>query len=156
MGREASPPEPSEPVKLPEWEVPSSWKPQPPPNDMVLRSFALADAEGGKADLTVTVLGGVSGGLLANVNRWRGQIGLAPVDDVELAKLAKPVDEKAGSATLVDMIGERNGQKLRIIGAVVPKNGRTWYYKIMGSERVAEQEKAAFLKFVQTVRYPDA
>ena len=123
---------------------------------MVLASFALADADGGKADLTVSVFRGVSGGLLANVNRWRGQIGLADVEEVELTKLIRPLDEKAGSATLVDMTGERNGQKTRIIGAVVPKNGRTWYYKIMGSERVAEQEKAAFLKFLQTVRYPDA
>ncbi len=149
-------PEPVERPKLPEWEVPPSWKSQPPPNEMVLASFALADAEGGKADLTVTVLGGASGGLLANVNRWRGQIGLAPVAEAELTSLARPLDEKAGSATLVDMTGERNGQKARIIGAVVPKGNRTWYYKILGSERVAEQEKAAFLKFIQTVRYPDA
>ena len=54
------------------------------------------------------------------------------------------------------MTGERNGQKTRIIGVVVPKNGRTWFFKILGSERVAEQEKATFLKFLQTVRYPDA
>ena len=154
--RAENPPEPEEPPQLPEWEVPSGWKPQPPPNEMVLASFALADAEGGKAVLSVSVLGAMSGGMLANVNRWRGQIGLGEVDATELAKLVRPLDEKEGSATLVDMTGERNGQKTRIIGAVVPKNGRTWFYKIMGNERVAEQEKAAFLKFLQTARYPDA
>ena len=156
MSRAEPPSEPAEPPKLPEWEVPPSWKPQPPPNDTVLASFALTDAEGGKANLTITVLGGVSGGLLDNVNRWRGQIGLQAVEEAELTKLAKPLDEKEGSATLVDMTGERSGQKVRLIGAVVPKGKRTWYYKIMGSERVAEQEKAAFLKFIQTARYPDA
>lgn len=156
MARAEPPPEPEEPPKLPEWEVPSGWKPQPPPNDVVLKSFALADVEGGKADLTITVLGGVAGGLLANVNRWRGQIGLPDVDEAELAKLIRPLDGKEGSATLVDMTGERNGLKTRIIGAAVPKRGHTWFYKIMGSEKVAEQEKAAFLKFLQTARYPDA
>lgn len=154
--RAENPPEPDEPPQLPEWEVPSNWKPQPPSSDLVLKSFALSDAEGGTANLTVSALGGTAGGLLFNVNRWRGQIGLGEVDEAELAKLIRPLDEKDGAATLVDMTGERSGQKIRIIGAVVPKGGRTWFYKLMGNERVAEQEKAAFLKFLQTVRYPDA
>jgi hypothetical protein len=33
----------------------------------------------GKAEVTVSAFPGDTGGLLANLNRWRGQIGLEPV-----------------------------------------------------------------------------
>ena len=37
-----------------------------------------------KAEIAVTVFPGNVGGLTANVNRWRGQIGLAPLAPAEL------------------------------------------------------------------------
>jgi hypothetical protein len=82
---------------------------------------------------------------------------LTPVEQPELTKLAS-VDVMGGKATLVDVTGvsPRNGQKARLIGAIVPRDGSTWFYKLMGDEAVAEQNKPAFVKFIQTVRYPNA
>jgi hypothetical protein len=59
---------------------------------------------------------------------------------------------------LVDVTGQnpRNGQKARLIGAIIPREGRTWFFKLMGDEQVAEREKPIFVKFIKTVQFPDA
>jgi hypothetical protein len=140
----------------PQWEVPTGWKEQPP-TQMLLAKFLLNGNAGAKAEVTVSVFPGDTGGLLANVNRWRGQVGLQPVEQPELDKLAS-LDVLGGKATLVDVSGvsPRSGQKVRLIGAIVPREGSTWFYKLLGDEDVAQEQKPAFLKFIQTVRYPNA
>ena len=124
---------------------------------MLLAKFLLGGDAAAKAEVTVSVFPGDTGGLLANVNRWRGQVGLTPLEPADLKKLAS-VDVVGGKATLVDVSGvsPKSGQKARLIGAIVPREGSTWFYKLMGDEAVAEQQKAAFVKFIQTVRYPNA
>ena len=56
---------------------------------------------------------------------------------------------------LVDMAGtdQKSGQKARLIGAIVSREGETWFYKLMGDEQVVAAQKETFTKFVQTVKY---
>ena len=46
-----------------------------------LAEFSITGTNGAKADVNVAEMGGEGGGLLANVNRWRGQLGLPPIDE---------------------------------------------------------------------------
>jgi hypothetical protein len=39
------------------------------------------------------------------------------------------------------------------VGVLVPQNGQTWFYKLMGDAKVVESQKDAFTKFVQGVKY---
>ena len=112
----------------------------------------------GSAEVTVSAFPGDVGGLLANVNRWRGQVGLANISQSDLSNEVTSVDVPGGKAMLVDVTGSnpKNGQKARLIGAIVPREGRTWFFKLMGDEQVAEKQKSTFVKFVQTVQFPDA
>ena len=142
------------PAGKPQWEVPPGWQ-ELPATQMLLAKFQIA-ASGGKAEITVSRFPGDVGGVPANVNRWRSQIGLAPLPLDEAARLASPLDVLGGKAMLVDVSGDKGGQKIRLIGVIVPRDGQTWFYKLLGDDAVAEREKAAFLKFVQTVRYPNA
>ena len=143
------------PNSRPQWEVPAGWQEQAP-GPMVLARFAVGDSNG-KAEVTVSAFPGDTGGLLANVNRWRGQLGLPPVEEPELEKLVKPLDAPAGKATLVDMTGtdRKTGQPARLIGAILPRGGQTWFFKMLGDAQVAEREKAAFLKFIQSTKLPN-
>jgi hypothetical protein len=136
---------------LPEWQPPSDWKPQPP-GQMVLASFAIGDEPSGKATVNISMFPGEVGGLLANINRWRRQIGLAEVAGDELDKLVITLEVAGGGAKLVDM----TGASARLVGAMVPHGGQTWFYKLMGDEKIVGQQKEAFSKFVQTVKYPGA
>ena len=136
----------SEPAPtLPEWHPPPHWKRETPSSSIVLVSYHIDGAEGEHADLTITSLGGDGGDLLANINRWRGQIGLAPLDSPE------PVTSPLGEGgTLVDMTGEEE----RILAAVVPVGGSTWFYKLMGHPALVGAETDAFKQFVESAVYP--
>ncbi len=148
---------PSENSEKPIWVVPPDWR-EVPPTQFLLAKFEVTGAGDGKADVSVSMLGGAGGGLLANVNRWRRQLGLEPVDDEGLAKLATSVDLAGGKAVFVDMNGTdaRTGQPARMIGAVVPQTEQTWFYKLMGNEKTVEKERKTFTKFVRTIKYPNA
>jgi hypothetical protein len=139
----------------PAWDVPSSWQEQPP-TQMLVAKFAVSGEAGARVEITVSSFPGDTGGLLANVNRWRGQVGLPPVGQEALAKEVSALDVPGGQAQVTDMVGAspRTGQKTRLIGVVVPRGPQTWFYKLMGDETLAGREKPALLKFVQSVRYP--
>lgn len=140
----------------PEWHVPSGWEEVPPPQ-MLLAKFVMPDKDQPKAEVTVSVLPGDAGGVLQNVNRWRRQIKLDPVQQDSLEKMTTSLDLAEGKAILIDLSGENptNGQPTRIIAAILAKGDRTWFYKLMGQEQIAEREKAAFIKFVQTATHPN-
>ena len=130
----------------PAWEVPAGWK-DVPPSQMLLAKFSISGASG-NADVTVSSFPGDVGGLLANVNRWRKQAGLDGVTQEEMEKSVTAIDVTGGKATLVDVKGPQS----RLIGIIWPRGGDTWFFKMMGDAATTEQEKAAFLKFVQSVR----
>jgi hypothetical protein len=138
------------------WEVPADWR-EAPVGQMSLARFEIGGNDG-KAEVTVSAFPGPAGGLLDNLNRWRRQLGLKPVGQAEAEKLVASLDVMGGKAMLVDMNGQNpeTGQKVRLISAIVPREGLTWFYKLMGDEAAAEREKAAFIKFVQSARYPNA
>ena len=122
-------------------------------------TYAIPGANGSRGELAVTAFPGNVGGNLANVNRWRGQIELDMVDEAELKNLIKPLDLPAGKATLVEMMDGTDAKsrgKAALIGVVFAHHGQTWFFKMLGDTRIVEREKAAFLKFVQSVKFPNA
>ncbi len=133
----------------PVWDVPAGWQAEAP-GPMQLARFTTG-AEGAQAEITVVSLPGSAGGTLANVNRWRGQIGLPPVTDAELPKLTSPVAGADAGAILVDLANP--DQKRRLIAAAVPHGGSTWFYKLSGDDAAAGRAKEAFVQFVQSVKY---
>jgi len=138
---------------LPAWTVPTAWQPEAP-TAMLLAKYS-ATENGRKADITVSSFPGDVGGLLANVNRWRRQISLSPLEDAGLAPAVTPLTTPAGPASLVDMTGTdaKTSQPARLVGVVLPLNGQSWFYKLMGDATVVEHQKADFLKFVQSAKY---
>ena len=135
----------------PNWQVPAGWQ-EVPPGQFLLAQYSITGANGAKAEVNVAQ---ANGSLLDNVNRWRRQIGLDALDESGLNKLVTSLDVTGGKATLVDMTGTdmRTSQPTRLVGAIVPMNGQTWFYKLMGDAGVVESQKAAFLQFVQGVKY---
>ncbi len=134
-------------------EIPPDWK-EAPPTQFVTAKYVVAGAGDTKAEVSVSTLGGDGGGLLANVNRWRGQLSLPPISEADLTKQSSSLDAATGKATVVDLSGtDKTGRKARLIGAVAPQAGQTCFFKLMGDPEVVEAQKAAFAKFVQTAKY---
>lgn len=137
--------------ELPRWKAPASWQSAPPKSAVQLARFHISHPQEGDAELTVSILSGDGGGLLPNVNRWRGQIELPPMESELLDDVTRQLDldgERKG--VLVDMTG---GQS-RVLVAVVPVGEETWFYKMTGAPGAIEKEIAAFTSFVRAVKYP--
>ena len=141
------------------WSIPSGWQ-QLPPSEFLAAKFLIQGDGNTKAEVNVSALAGEGGGLLANVNRWRGQLGLDPLkSEVELAHIIPSMDLPGGGhLTIVDFTGtdSKTGKPARLIGAIVPQNRQTWFYKLMGDETVVAQQKDTFIKFIQSANYANA
>jgi hypothetical protein len=134
----------------PSWQVPAGWQ-EVAGEQFLVAKFTLTGDGGATAAVNVSSSPGDGGGLAANVNRWRGQLGLSPSPD----NLATPVDIAGGKASLMDLSGKdaRTGQAARLVGIVVSLPDQTWFYKLMGDAKVVESQKDAFTRFVQSAKY---
>jgi hypothetical protein len=137
----------------PAWDVPAGWR-EMPAGQFLVAKFGLSGTGSAQTTVNVSRSVGDGGGALANVNRWRTQLGLTPLAASDLAALLREVPVADGKAMFVEMTGaERNGQKSQLVAAIVSQGGQTWFYKLMGDAQVVEREKEAFNKFVQGVKY---
>ena len=138
----------------PGWQVPSGWQ-EVPGGQFLIAKFTFTGESGAAAAVNISRSPGEGGGLVGNVNRWRGQLGLAPLSEAEVNKSATAIDVQGGKASLMDLSGTdaRTGQPTRLVGVMVPQSGQTWFYKLMGNAKVVESQKDAFTKFVQGVKY---
>jgi hypothetical protein len=135
----------------PQWTVPGGWR-EAAPTQMLLARFEAGD-DSGKAEITVSMFPGDVGGTVANVNRWRGQIGLAPWSDAEVTQAMTTLEVEGGSAMVVEMFNDQPGSGKRLVGVIWPRGTHTWFYKMVGADAVVTREKAALIQFVQSVRH---
>src|SRR5271166_1099215 len=80
---------------------PAGWE-KKAPTQMRVASFGVSQ-DGKQADISVIPLGGMAGTDLANVNRWRGQIGLAALPETDVATLAGKIKVGDQPADLYDL-----------------------------------------------------
>ena len=126
------------------WTAPANWAPKAL-GSMRKGSFTVK-GDGGEADLSITAFPGATGGLEANLNRWRGQLGLAPTPDVLTA--VENISANGLQFTIVDYAN--NGT--RLLGAVVPFDGNSWFFKLTGPDALVASQKVTYLEFLRTVK----
>jgi hypothetical protein len=104
--------------KSPKWKLASGWVEKPG------NSLRHATIEVGTAaaplELTVTVLSKAeddSSYVLANVNRWREQLGLSPATAAEVKELATLPLEDSSKATIVDLVGNATSSAGNLMSA---------------------------------------
>ena len=130
------------------WEKPEGWT-EVPPSSMRYASFSAPAQEGGKIDISVVTFPGDGGSDAENVNRWRGQIGLAPVDANTVTSQITPLKAADTTFSTTDIAGD----KTRTIAAWTRRDGRVWFFKATGPNAAVEKEKPNFVKFIESVRF---
>jgi hypothetical protein len=136
------------------WKVPANWE-ELPAQGMRVGSFVAKGSQGKVADVSIVPLGGLAGGILGNVNRWRGQVGLPAVSEGELAKLSQPVEIAGQKAQLFEEAGTSDNPETRtnILGAILERSGTSWFFKMIGKEAVVTEQKPLFLEFLKSVKF---
>lgn len=139
------------------WTTPAGWE-EAPRGEMRAASFRVKGEGGKQADVGVVPLPGMGGGDLDNVNRWRSQVGLAPVATEDLPKLAQAVEVGGQAAQLYDLAGQNpgSGDKDRILAAVLRREGVAWFFRMTGDDELVAQQKPAFVEFLKSVSFAAA
>lgn len=133
------------------WAAPAHWQVKTG-SAMRKGSYTVPGPDGGSADLAITAFPGDVGGEVANVNRWRGQLQLAPLPETEISGQVTRLKIGTLSVSVVDFANPSAAQPQRMIGAIVPFEGATWFFKLMGPDALVAKEKPAFLEFLQSVK----
>jgi hypothetical protein len=146
----------TEAASQPTWTVPADWK-EGQLAQFLVAKFVIQGNNDATAAVNVSQLAGDGGGLEANVNRWCGQLGQPPLTEEAISKLPT-IDASGVKATLVQINGTdpRSGQPASLVGVMLPLNGQTWFYKLMGDPNTVAQQKDALIQFVQSAKYPTA
>jgi len=120
-----------------------------------MRKAAYEYTEGEQAvEITVIDLAAEAGERLANVNRWRGQVGLAPVTAEELAASMKSLELGSLKGDYVELIGDPKAERPQtILGVIVDQGDKAWFIKLQGDSALALSQKANFEAFAKSVRF---
>jgi len=110
----------------------------------------------------LSLLPGAAGGIPANVNRWRKQMGLPPVAPADVQKLEKQV-LFSESATFVDLSGSFSGMGggeartgYRMLGLLVTNGQQTLTLKMIGPDKTVAAERDNFLALARSFRDREA
>lgn len=137
------------PIELP---VPQDWK-QLPPAPMAPLRYEVSSGNA-TAIITITRLDGDAGGLLPNINRWRGQIKLPPLSQADMEKHVSKIKTSIGEAYVVDFTGSNASNELtRIVGIIAPAGGNTWFFKMTGQDAAVGGRKDELIKFAQSFKF---
>jgi hypothetical protein len=137
------------PNELPEmtFSVPDGWSPGP------LKPFRRMSwnvtADGQSAEMYISQAGG---DVAANINRWRGQAGLSPINDpAELQKTIEKIDIGGVSGDLVVL--KSDDPSKAVLGAIVAQGGSNWFFKMTGPAAATQTQQDAFRNFLTSVKF---
>ncbi len=135
----------------PNWTVPRGWQ-EVSAGSFLIAKFTIA-GDGGSAPATVNVSQstGDGGGLMPNVNRWRGQLGLPPVNEALAVTFSFPGGQ--GQVVNINGTNTQTSQPAEIQAVVISLSSKTYFYKLMGDPKVVNAHKQEFMSFVKGPKY---
>ena len=144
-GEVPPPPTPNTPLK---WTLPKGWTEGAAGG---MRFATLVPPGPGKAELSVVCLPGAAGGEAANVNRWRGQIGLPPIDDAALDAARQKVKCKAGTVAVFDFTSQGQVQSRMVCGTLITPDGVSWFLKLNGDAPAVAKARPDYLRLLESL-----
>lgn len=138
------------------WTTPEGWQ-ENAPSQMRLIDFKFGPKQEGECYLSA--MPGPAGGLAANINRWRGQVGQPALTDEEIAKLPRKTLLGA-EAHFVSVDGDFKGvgaesaqTDYRLLGVIQQAPELTIFVKMTGPKEIVEKNAAAFDAFCGSVKF---
>jgi len=128
-----------------DWKDPAGWK-RERGSGMRVASYQLP----GGVECTVISLAGSGGGDLANVNRWRGQMGLQDIPSLDGA--ATPFKTPLGQATVVEFDGAGPQAGRRMVAAMLLDGATSWFFKMTGPSGAVAKAKPGLMQLMGSLR----
>lgn len=140
------------------WTVPEGWAESTKPDPMGMRLLDLRFGPNQEGECYISLIPGSAGGLEANVNRWRTQMGQPPYTAEEIAKLpTKPFFNRDASFVAFDGDFKGFGAEAaktgyRMLGLIHSAAQATIFVKLTGPKALVEQNAAKFDAFCQSIK----
>ena len=138
------------------WTKPSSWK-ELDASGMRIGSFSIEGTNSQQAQVSIVRLAGSAGSLLANVNRWRGQLRLESMSSDELGSVVS--ERKIGSAS-VNFVSLESKVSLaqdnvlsKMVVAIIRKDSGSLFVKLMGPSKLVSDNEVTFNQFVASIKH---
>lgn len=108
----------------------------------------------GDAEAAVTMFGAVEMMVdpLANLNRWRGEVALAPVEAGELNGLKTEITVDNSPAQRFEIVGD----ELATLAVMTRRGEQMWFFKLKGPKATVEQQTKAFDEWIASVKFAAA
>jgi hypothetical protein len=134
------------------WALPKGWT-EAPGGGMRFATLNPPSSPGAAPlEVSVVVLPGAAGGETANVNRWRGQIGLPAMDEAAVAAARKGVRSRAGEVAVYDFTSDGQIRTRMVVGLLTSAQDQTWFLKLTGPEGAVAAVRPAFMKCLESLR----
>lgn len=108
--------------------------------------------EHGTTEITALTFPGDVGGLLANINRWAGQVGMEAITEEQLPEVSSQTSISGHGGLYVTLLGPERS----ILGGILPFHGDTWFFKMSGPAATITEQEAAFRVFLDSVAIEDS
>lgn len=132
------------------WVVPTGWE-LGKTSSMRQASYNVPLSNGEVGDFSLVQLGGGAGGTMANINRWRGQVGLEPASPEELAEVAHLHTTGQGEQYLhITLINESN-PAAAIAAAIFEQPGFVLFAKMNASSSGIQEAQESFEAFCNSI-----
>ena len=125
------------------YDKPEEWT-EAPPKQFQLARFLAKDGEQ-TAEIAVSRAGGVRA---ANINRWRGQLGLNPLSPEELKQAGQPFEVGSKKGELIEIVAEDRA----LLGVMIPDGDQSWFIKLTGHAALAVKERTRFEAFAKSLK----
>ena len=134
------------------WKAPETWETQPLSNLINKGYYRLPETAGSQPELTIAAYPGTAGGVNANVNRWRRQLGLPELGEAELEKEIGSIEVGGQTLRACELVGNRpDGAAGFVLAAVLSLPTETWFFKMTGQAPALEASKTIFTEFIKSL-----
>ena len=136
------------------WSVPPEWRREPGNRSMRVATFTIGN-ENQRIEVAVSAFPGTAGGILANVNRWRAQLGLNALTTKSLPKHLDVFSNGPIQGFILDMTGANDGDVnqpvQRIVGGIIlGLESKVWFVKAKDEYTKLAPHKEAIYSFIRS------
>jgi hypothetical protein len=129
------------------WQVPDGWT-EVAPGQFQLAAYQL----GAGLSATVSMLPGDAGGVAANVNRWRGQVGLDPLGASEIKGEEVAGYKGVGDLKYYELLGKPGSDPASgILAGILRLSNETWFFKLAGPVSGLSETRQVFMGFLEAL-----
>jgi hypothetical protein len=148
-------------VKMPTFTKPEAWKSITPTQPMRLAEFTVGD---GATSPHVTIFRFPADAPMiadprSNIDRWRGEVGLKPLDKEGLAAATQPIEIDGLKATYAPIIPDTSKPaesqlNEATLGGIVKVGDQIWFVKMRGERDLVKKHEDEFKAFLKSIKFP--